>query len=105
MVNRGVAFGWFSGLPFWVGILSIILLVVVAVKTRELIARVGLGLMIIGGIMNTYQRVTMGVVVDNLPMFGLGYNNWADYLIFFGVLVYGYGYFRTTRKLRESAGR
>lgn len=93
MLNKGVAFGWFVGLPFWVGLLVIILLMIFAVKTRELVARVGLGLVIIGGIMNTYQRVTSGVVVDNLPMFGLGYNNFADYLIFFGVLVYGYTYF------------
>lgn len=75
------------------GLLVIILLMIIAVKTRESVARVGLGLVIIGGIMNTYQRVTSGVVVDNLPMFGLGYNNFADYLIFFGVLVYGYTYF------------
>lgn len=93
MLNKGVAFGWFVGLPFWVGLLVIILLMVFAVKTRESVARVGLGLIIVGGIMNTYQRVTSGVVVDNLPMFGLGYNNFADYLIFFGVLVYGYTYF------------
>lgn len=93
MLNKGVAFGWFVGLPFWVGLLVIILLMIFAVKTRESVARVGLGLVIIGGIMNTYQRVTSGVVVDNLPMFGLGYNNFADYLIFFGVLVYGYTYF------------
>ena len=93
MLNKGVAFGWFVGLPFWVGLLVIILLMIIAVKTRESVARVGLGLVIIGGIMNTYQRVTSGVVVDNLPMFGLGYNNFADYLIFFGVLVYGYTYF------------
>lgn len=93
MLNSGVAFGWFDGIPIWVGLLGIMILMVVAVKTRELLARVGLGLVIIGGVMNTYQRVTMGGVVDNLPMLGLGYNNFADYLIFFGVLGYGYTYF------------
>ena len=49
--------------------------------------------MIAGGMANTYQRVRFGGVVDNLPMFYFGYNNIADYLIFFGVLVYGYTYF------------
>ncbi|TXH06920.1 MAG: hypothetical protein E6R05_01000 [Candidatus Moraniibacteriota bacterium] len=93
MLNKGVAFGWFVGLPSWVGLLAMILVIVVAVKTRELWARFGLILMIIGGSINTYQRFTVGAVIDNLPMFGLGYNNWADYLIFFGVLVYGYTYF------------
>lgn len=80
-------------MPNWVGILGVIILIAVAVKTRELVARVGLILVIIGGIMNTYQRVTMGGVLDNLSMFHFGYNNLADYLIFFGVLVYGYTYF------------
>ena len=93
MLNKGVAFGWFEGMPNWVGILGVIILIAVAVKTRELVARVGLILVIIGGIMNTYQRVTIGGVLDNLPMFHFGYNNLADYLIFFGVLVYGYTYF------------
>jgi len=105
MLNRGIAFGWLEGLPYWVGVLGIVILITFAVKTRELIARVGLVLVIVGGIMNTYQRVTMGVVVDNLLMFHFGYNNLADYLIFFGLLVYGYSYYRTTRKPGNSAGR
>ena len=71
----------------------IILMIVFAVKTREIIGRVGIGLMIVGGLVNTYQRITVGYVVDNLPMFGLGYNNLADYLIFFGLFLYGYSYF------------
>lgn len=93
MLNNGIAFGWAQGIPNWVGILVFFLLILCAVKTRELLARFGLFLMIIGGSINTYQRFAVGVVIDNLPMFGLGYNNWADYLIFFGVLIYGYTYF------------
>ncbi|GAB4027011.1 MAG: hypothetical protein Fur0011_4050 [Candidatus Microgenomates bacterium] len=93
MLNNGIAFGWFEGVPIWVGLLGIFVLLVVAVKTREFWGRGGLTLIIIGGAINTYQRVTIGSVVDNLPMFRFGYNNFADYLIFFGVLVYGYTYF------------
>lgn len=93
MLNSGVAFGWFVGLPSWVGLLFLPILIIVAVKTRELLARLGIILMIIGGCINTYQRIKVGVVVDNLPMFGLGYNNLADYLIFFGLVLYGYSYF------------
>lgn len=93
MLNTGVAFGMAQGMPFWVGLLAISLLLLCALKTRELWGRVGIGLIVVGGAMNTYQRLTTGAVVDNLPMFHFGYNNFADYLIFFGVLVYGYTYF------------
>ncbi|MBP9702607.1 signal peptidase II [Candidatus Woesebacteria bacterium] len=93
MLNKGIAFGWAEGLPDWVGILTLCLLMFCAVKTRELYGRIGLGLVITGGLVNTYQRVYLGGVVDNLPMFGLGYNNLADYLIFFGIFLYGYSYF------------
>ena len=93
MLNRGVAFGWFEGLDVWVGLLALIVLIIFAVKTREFFGRIGIWLMIAGGMANTYQRMKSGGVVDNLPMFQFGYNNIADYLIFFGVLVYGYTYF------------
>lgn len=93
MLNTGVAFGMAQGMPFWVGLLVVCLLLIIAVKMRELYGRIGLGLMIVGGMANTYQRVRLGGVVDNLPMLQFGYNNIADYLIFFGVLVYGYSHF------------
>ncbi len=93
MLNNGIAFGWAQGIPNWVGILVLFLLLLCAVKTREIIGRVGMVLMIVGGFVNTYQRFSVGYVVDNLPMFGLGYNNLADYLIFFGLVLYGYSYF------------
>ncbi len=99
MQNNGIAFGWAQGIPNWIGILTLCLLILCAVmpthagKTREIIGRVGIVLMIVGGLVNTHQRLTVGYVVDNLPMFGLGYNNLADYLIFFGLVVYGYSYF------------
>ena len=105
MLNKGIAFGWAQGMPDWVGIFILCLLMFFAVKTRELYGRIGLGIVIAGGIVNTYQRLILGGVVDNLPMFGLGYNNLADYLIFFGLVLYGYSYYRTTRKLGNSAGR
>jgi lipoprotein signal peptidase len=93
MLNNGIAFGWVQGIPDWVGVPILCMLILCAVKTREIIGRVGIVLMISGGLVNTYQRFTVGYVVDNLPMFGLGYNNLADYLIFFGIVLYGYSYF------------
>ncbi len=93
MVNSGIAFGLLTGLSWWVGLVGLVVLLVIAVKVRELLGRVGLTLIIIGGAINTYQRARTGYVIDNLPMFHFGYNNFADYLIFFGVLVYGYTYF------------
>lgn len=103
MLNKGIAFGWDFGIPSWIGIIILSLLVFCAVNTREITGRVGLGLMIAGGLVNTYQRVWLGGVVDNLPMFGLGYNNLADYLIFFGLVLYGYSYF--VRRPRHSSDR
>lgn len=93
MINKGIAFGWWQGVPVWVGVVGLIALLLVAVKTRELWGRVGILLMLIGGGVNTLQRYLYGGVLDDLPMFGLGYNNLADYLIFFGIVLYGYSYF------------
>ena len=103
MVNSGIAFGFLTGLSWWVGVVALLLLLRCAVKTRELYGRIGLGLVIAGGLVNTYQRVFLGGVVDNLPMFGLGYNNLADYLIFFSIVLYGYSYF--VRRPRHSSDR
>jgi signal peptidase II len=97
MLNRGVSFGLLPGISnILIGVV-IVSLVIYAVKVRELIGRLGLGLMIIGGLGNLYQRVMYGGVVDNLNFFGLFYNNVFDYLIVGGAVVLIFEYFRTTR--------
>ena len=98
MVNKGVAFGMLEGLPWWIGLLTIGCLLYCAVKTRELWERVGIVLVVAGGVMNLIQRYSQGMVSDPWKVFNLGYNNFADYLIFFGVVVYGYTYYRKSRK-------
>lgn len=97
MLNRGVSFGLLPGISnILIGVV-IVALVIYALKMRELIGRLGLGLMIIGGLGNLYQRVMYGGVVDNLNFFGLFYNNVFDYLIVGGAVVLIFEYFRTTR--------
>lgn len=87
MLNKGISFGFLPGISNVLIVLVIIGLIVYAVKVRELIVRLGLGLMIIGGMGNLYQRVMYGGVVDNLNFFGLFYNNVFDYLIVGGVVL------------------
>jgi signal peptidase II len=97
MLNKGISFGFLPGISnILIGVV-IVVLVVYAVKVRELIVKLALGLMIIGGIGNLYQRVMYGGVVDNLNFFGLFYNNVFDYLIVGGVVALICEYFRTTR--------
>ena len=92
MLNKGISFGLFAGMPIWVFVLVLILLVAYAVKMRELWGRVGVILIVIGGGMNTMSRLGYGGVVDYWKFFGLFYNNLADYLIFGGLCLYGYTY-------------
>lgn len=73
--------------------MAIGILLVIAVKTRELLGRVGLVVMALGGGLNLSERIGAGYVSDPFSFFGLGYNNMADYLIFFGLVIYGYSYF------------
>jgi len=87
MLNKGISFGFLPGISNVLIALVLIGLIVYAVKVRELIVRLGLGLMIIGGMGNLYQRVMYGGVVDNLNFFGLFYNNVFDYLIVSGVII------------------
>lgn len=55
---------------------------------RELIGRVGILMIVIGGTGNLISRVKYGGVVDNLSFFGIFYNNVWDYLIFIGIVIY-----------------
>ena len=87
MLNKGISFGFLPGISNILIGAVIVVLIVYALKVRELIVKIGLGLMIIGGMGNLYQRVTYGGVVDNLNFFGLFYNNVFDYLIVIGAII------------------
>lgn len=104
-VNTGVALGWGIGIPVWVVGVVLLVVIVVAVKTRELWGRVGLGMLIVGGAANLYLRIKYGGVVDNLSLFGILYNNVWDYLIVGGMLVYGYTFFGKSANRRISDDR
>lgn len=93
MLNEGIAFGLWQGIPIWIIIMAWGIVLVCALKTRELWERSGLGLILLGGGANLIARITGGGVWDNWSMGTVGYNNWADYLIFFGVVLYGYSHF------------
>lgn len=93
MLNKGVAFGIFPNIPIWMFVLVLLALVFYAVKMRELWGRVGVWLIVIGGAGNLVSRVMFGGIVDNWNFFGLLYNNGWDYLIFFGLVIYGYSYY------------
>jgi len=93
MINNGVAFGLGQGISVWVVGVVLLAVVVVAVKTRVLWGRVGLMMMIVGGIANLYLRIKYGGVVDNLRLLGILYNNVWDYLIVLGLAIYGYSSF------------
>ena len=97
MLNKGISFGFLPGISNVLIGVVIVSLVIYALKVRELIVKLALGLMIIGGTGNLYQRVVYGGVVDNLNFFGLFYNNFFDYLIVGGAVVLIIQYFRTTR--------
>lgn len=88
MLNQGVAFGLFEGIPVWIIGLIWIGLFIYAVKMRELWGRVGLDLMLFGGAGNIISRMQSGGVVDNLNFFGLFYNNVWDWIIGIGVGIY-----------------
>lgn len=99
MINQGVSFG--LRVPIW--LVGLGLLTVLLIFYRDKRGRVGLGLLALGGTMNLVSRVLYGGVVDNMILWGILYNNLADYLIFFGVVWYGYTYF--VRRHRHSSHR
>ncbi|MBP9670616.1 signal peptidase II [Candidatus Woesebacteria bacterium] len=101
MLNQGVSFGLFQGIPVWVIVLIWLLLFLYAVlpavpsaqarqagKMRELWGRVGVGLILMGGAGNIISRIVYGGVMDNLNLFGVLHNNVWDYLIFAGVVIF-----------------
>ncbi|MEI6690885.1 MAG: signal peptidase II [bacterium] len=89
-MNSGVSFGLFQGIPIaWIGVVWV-LVVVLLVKEKTNLARLGLLMIAIGGLMNFWQRLIMGSVVDPWLFLGLIYNNLADYIIVVGLLIYGY---------------
>lgn len=88
VINMGVSFGLFKGISAWVIVIVLLGLVVYALKMRELWGRVGVGLIVLGGVGNLVSRVKYGGVVDNLNFLGLFYNNVWDYLIVIGAIIY-----------------
>ncbi len=88
MLNKGVSFGLLPSLPIWLFVIILVCLIIYAVKMRELVGRIGLGMIVVGGTGNLISRVVYGGVVDNLSFFGIFYNNIWDYLIFIGIVIY-----------------
>jgi len=88
MINQGISFGLLPGLPNWIFIILLLALGIYAVKMRELWGRVGLTLIIVGGVGNLVSRYVSGGVVDNWQFFGLFYNNIWDWIIATGVIVF-----------------
>ena len=86
-----------------VPLVAIATLLVAWLIKREKRGRGGLALILIGGVANLMSRVLYGGVVDNLSLAGVLYNNLADYLIFFGVVWYGYTHI--VRRQRASRHR
>ena len=88
MLNKGVSFGLFSGIPtFLIGVV-LLGLIVYAGKMRELWGRIGIWFIVAGGTGNLVNRMLHGGVVDNLSFFGLFYNNIWDYLIGVGIAIF-----------------
>jgi len=101
MLNKGISFGFLPGISNVLIALVLIGLIVYAVKVRELIVKLALGLMVAGGMGNLYQRLMYGGVVDNLNFFGLFYNNVFDYLIVGGAVVYFFSVWKTKYFLHD----
>lgn len=90
--NSGITFGIFRGLPVYVIVAVLFALIVYAVYVREIMERIAILFIIIGGSGNVYMRIRYGSVIDNLNFFGILYNNVWDYLIGVGVVLYGVQY-------------
>lgn len=88
MINSGISFGFLPGISSWILVGVLAGLIIYAVKMRELWGRVGVGLVIAGGMGNLVQRIMYGSVIDNWNFFGLFYNNVWDYLIGVGIVVF-----------------
>lgn len=89
ILNTGVS----GGIPVPVAVIVLAEFIVAYLFIKEPSRRGALALIFIGGAANLWSRFTEGAVADPWSFFGLLYNNFADYLIFFGVLWYGYTYF------------
>ena len=88
MLNKGISFGFFPGVPPILFGIVLLFLINYALKMRELWERVGIWLIVVGGGGNLVNRFMNGGVVDNLNFFGIFHNNVWDYLIAVGLVVY-----------------
>lgn len=87
MLNQGVSFGLLPGFSPWILGLVLVGLIIYAVKVRELWGRIGIGLIIVGGLGNLVSRIVHGGVLDYWNFLAIFYNNVWDWLIAVGVLV------------------
>jgi lipoprotein signal peptidase len=93
MENPGVAFGLWSGVPLYVTGAALVVLIVLLLKTRSVSARIGLSLMLAGGLGNGWQRAQYQAVFDPWILGFLRNNIW-DYLITFGLGLYFWAWYR-----------
>ena len=102
MLNEGVSFGLWKGIPLLVVGVAWFVEGYLLVREKSSLGKLGLILILVGGGWNFEQRLGHGVVIDNMSLFGLLYNNVADYLIGIGIILYGYSYFVRRRADRSS---
>lgn len=100
MINKGVSFGWFTGIDVWVVLGAWLVVLWLFLKEKE--GRGGLVLILLGGGINLLMRFVYGGVIDNWSLRGMLYNNLADYLIVMGLCLYGYTYFVRRRRDRHN---
>ena len=95
--NSGAAWGMFSGFTNWLGVLSVVVLIVLVVFRRSFMSeslthRIAAGLMIAGIAGNLIDRVRLGYVVDFLDFYWRQHHfpafNVADSAICIGVGLY-----------------
>lgn len=83
--NEGVFLGIKLNGILYISALILFILVLWEIKIKSF----GLILIIIGGFFNFYQRLRYGYVVDywKVPFFNI-YNNFMDWLIFIGIILF-----------------
>ncbi len=84
ILNVGVS----GGIPVPLAVIVLAEFVVLYLFVKEKTRRGPLVLIFVGGAVNLWSRITGGAVADPWNFFGLFYNNFADYLIFGGVVWY-----------------
>lgn len=81
--NYGISFGIKGSFFVFIGIMSILLLTIIWWRYEYL----GISIILIGGWMNLLDRLIFGYVRDYWQL-GWVYNNLADWIIQFGVIIF-----------------